>query len=190
MIGLGENLNCIYILVVNVDSSKSSSFHCFNKNVSTVCNNFAQSNSLVIPRSALWHFRLGHLSHQRLSQMQSLYPYISCNNKDVSDICHLAKQKKLPFSPSLSIASSKSELLHFNIWGPLAFLSIHDHKYFLTVIDDFSIFFIIIEINGIHDAMDYAKFCNELLDLNIFLRCILGINILSINCIINDCTLL
>jgi hypothetical protein len=49
---------------------------------------------------------------------------------------------------------------------------------------------VIIEINGIHNNMDYAKFRNELLDLNVFLGCILGCNILGLSCIIIDCILL
>jgi len=49
--------------------------------------------------------------------MTSLYPSISCDNKSVCDICHFAKQRKLPFNISLSHATSKFELLHFYIWG-------------------------------------------------------------------------
>jgi len=30
--------------------------------------------------------------------------------------------------------------LHFDIWGPPAFPFVHNHKYFLTIVDDFSRF--------------------------------------------------
>jgi len=93
MIGLSENVNGLYRLVVHVDFFKLSSFTSFNKNVYISCNNISKPDSIVIPSLALWHFRLGHISHQRLSHMQSLYPSISCNNKDVCDIGHLTKQK-------------------------------------------------------------------------------------------------
>jgi len=89
--------------------------------------------------------------------MQSLYPSISCNNKDVYDICHLTKQKKLPFSSSLSIASTKFELLHFDIWGPLAFPSVHNHKYFLTIVDDFSRFVWIILLKTKSEVSTHVK---------------------------------
>lgn len=69
MIGLGDNLNGLYRLVVHVDSSKSSSFTSFNKKCSAFCNNISKPESTVIPCSALWHVRLGHLSHQRLSHI-------------------------------------------------------------------------------------------------------------------------
>jgi hypothetical protein len=56
----------------------------------------------------------------------------------VCDICHYAKHKKLPFSSSLSHASANFELLHMDIWGPLSTSSLHNHKYFLTIVDDHS----------------------------------------------------
>jgi len=83
MIGFGETLNGLYRLVMNTDSSSSSSFPCFNKDTSTVCNNVSKSDSIVIPSSTLWHFTLGNLSPQILSHRQSMYPSISCNNKDL-----------------------------------------------------------------------------------------------------------
>jgi len=95
MICVGENLTRLYRLVVNADFSKSSSFHCFNKKVSTLCNNVSQSVFIVIPSSAVWHFRLGHLSHQRLSQMQSLYPS-NTNNATTYPISDFLLYNKLP----------------------------------------------------------------------------------------------
>jgi hypothetical protein len=29
-------------------------------------------------------------------------------------------------------------MLHFDIWGPLSIPSVHNHRYFLTIVDDFS----------------------------------------------------
>jgi len=50
------------------------------------------NSSTVIPNKAIWHFRLWHLSHQRLNMMSSLYSNIVSDNKNyVCDICHFAK---------------------------------------------------------------------------------------------------
>ena len=99
------------------------------------------NSSTVIPNKAIWHFRLWHLSHQRLNMMSSLYSNIVSDNKNyVCDICHFAKQKHLSFSISTSHASSNFELLHLDIWGPLFVSSIHGHRYFLTIVDDHSRF--------------------------------------------------
>jgi len=145
MIDLGEKLNGLYRLVVNASASSHPHLFPINKIPSTICNSASSlvspvHNSNVIPASALWHFRLGHLSHQRLVFMQTLYPSISCDNKAICDVCHFARHKKSSFVPSISHATSKFELLHFDIWGPLAISSVHNHKYCLTIVDDFSRF--------------------------------------------------
>ncbi|CAJ2644692.1 unnamed protein product [Trifolium pratense] len=70
--------------------------------------------------------------------MSKLYPAIHNDNKAACDICHYAKQKKLAFPISNSISNSIFELLHFDIWGPLSIASVHNHRYFLTIVDDYS----------------------------------------------------
>lgn len=92
----------------------------------------------TISNQALWHFRLKHLSHYRLSKMSQVYPNITHDNKASCDICHFAKHKKLPFNYNISKASRYFELIHFDVWYPLAANSIIVHKYFLTVLDNFS----------------------------------------------------
>uniref|UniRef100_A0A151UGW8 GAG-pre-integrase domain-containing protein n=1 Tax=Cajanus cajan TaxID=3821 RepID=A0A151UGW8_CAJCA len=72
-----------------------------------------------IPESSLWHFRLGHLSHERLETMSRENPIIFINKYAVCDICHLAKKKKLPYLMSKNRASKICELLHFDIWVPI-----------------------------------------------------------------------
>jgi hypothetical protein len=126
-----------------LNSSHSSFFvdnlHC-NKFPFQSCNSVSCNPNVRIPSNALWHFRLGHLSNQRLSQMHHLYPDIHVDNKSICDICHFAKQSKLPYYLSTSIASSNFELLHFDIWGPIAKVYVHGHRYFLTIVDDHSRF--------------------------------------------------
>jgi hypothetical protein len=56
-----------------------------------------------------------------------LYSSITNDNKAACDICHFAKQKHVPFTPSLSHASCNFELIHLDIWGPLSVSSIHGH---------------------------------------------------------------
>jgi hypothetical protein len=112
----------------------------FSHSVSFNNTTISCNNSNVIPLSALWHFRFGHLSNSRLSDLTQMYPNISVDNKIVCDVCHFAKQRKLPFTSSNSIAKSNFELLHLDIWGPLSTPSIHGHRYFLTIVDDHSRF--------------------------------------------------
>lgn len=86
----------------------------------------------------LWHYRLGHPSNSVLQQIKERFPYVKYNSNGVCDICHLAKQCKLSFSTSNNKSVSCFDLLHMDIWGALAISSIHGHRYFLTIVDDFS----------------------------------------------------
>ena len=91
-----------------------------------------------ISSSNIWHFRLGHPSKNRLYILNKSFPFISKHINGSCDVCHLAKQRKLSYSSSMSRASKIFELIHMDIWGPFSKISIHGHKYFLTILDNFS----------------------------------------------------
>lgn len=55
----------------------------------------------VLLTQALSHFRLGHLSDNRLNQMAQLYPQ-NFNDKAICDVCHFARHKKNSYSLSNS----------------------------------------------------------------------------------------
>lgn len=50
----------------------------------------------------------------------------------------LLNKKKLSYSPSSNRTSKAFDLIHMDIWGPFSQVSIHGHKYFLTIVDDYS----------------------------------------------------
>lgn len=114
MIGLANQVDSLYKYIPPPSVGHRNFTSSFNK----ACNFSFQSicnSSTSIPVTALWHFRLGHLSHQRMTKMFQLYPYIVSNKKVVCDICNFAKQKHLPFPSSLSHATPNFELIHFDI---------------------------------------------------------------------------
>src|SRR2546428_28517 len=87
----------------------------------------------------IWHYRLGHLSMNRLLTLQKSVPIIKCNKAaKPCDVCHFCKQRKLMFPISQSKTVMPFELVHVDIWGPIAQVSIDGHKYFLTAVDDFT----------------------------------------------------
>lgn len=86
----------------------------------------------------LWHLRLGHLSHDRMFLLKQYYPFLTVDKTFTCNTCHNAKQRKLPFPKSGSHATIPLALLHIDIWGPCHKTSIHGHKYFLTIVDEFS----------------------------------------------------
>jgi len=73
------------------------------------------SNSSSIPTSALWHFRLGRLSHSRLSLMNKQFPFLRTDKILVCHTFHFAKQKKIPFCIVTKRDMNKFEILHFDI---------------------------------------------------------------------------
>jgi len=78
----------------------------------------------------LWHFRLGHVSNKSLDVIKNKFPFVKYNKSFICDICHFAKQKKLPFPLSSSKSKKCFDLIHVDVWGPYSFTSIHGHKYF------------------------------------------------------------
>jgi len=88
------------------------------------------SFNCVVENMNLWHYRLGHLSDERLDVLKNKYPYIFAEKQHVCDACHRAKQKKLSFALSKSVTIKSFELLHMDIWGPCSIVSMRDFRYF------------------------------------------------------------
>jgi hypothetical protein len=130
MIGAAELEDGLYLLKTPLASIvHTPSLHCVN-NVKTMnkdCN--------------LWHMRFGHASYDKLIEIKKNFPCVSISNSfDPCDVCFYAKQKRLPFSLSTHQSSKVFDLVHMDIWGPLAITSMFGFKYFLTIVDDKSRF--------------------------------------------------
>lgn len=86
-----------------------------------------------------------------------MYSFSEYDNNATCDICQLEKQIKLPYYLSNYVASRIFELLHFDIWGPLATPSIKNHKYFLTILNDHSRFVWIMLLKSKYEASVQVK---------------------------------
>ena len=115
------------------------------------------SVSTPVTSSNLWHFRLGHLSRKKLNVLNQKFPFISKHTNEMCDVCHLAKQRKLPYSMITSRASKIFELIYLNIWGPFSKTSIHGHMYFLSILDDFSHYTWVILLKSKADVQDNVR---------------------------------
>ena len=85
----------------------------------------------------LWHLRLGHMPFQSMKNVcytlvSPLHFHFDCN------ICHLARQTKLPFQSSEISTKKIFELIHIDTWGPYKTPSHDGYKYFLIIVDDYS----------------------------------------------------
>ena len=127
MIGIAEVQNGLYVLP----------FPVYNKSLIPSIVLSVHTPTLNVCTFDLWHHRLGHFPCDRISLMNKDFPYVqSSNSNKICDVCHFSKQKKLPFSLSDTSYSQPLDLLHADIWGPIAVPSIQGHKYFLTLVDD------------------------------------------------------
>ncbi|KAJ0599026.1 putative RNA-directed DNA polymerase [Helianthus annuus] len=84
-----------------------------------------------------WHSRLGHPSDQVLAVLKERLK-IQSSEHDPCDVCHRAKQVRVPFPLSEHKTKSVGDLIHLDVWGPYKVTSYDGYKYFLTVVDDFS----------------------------------------------------
>ncbi|XP_071728992.1 uncharacterized protein [Rutidosis leptorrhynchoides] len=86
----------------------------------------------------LWHARLGHPSDQFLNVLKTKLSLKGDLNTKPCEICHKAKQTRLPFPLSEQKTTSLGELIHLDLWGPFKIQSREGFKYFLTIVDDYS----------------------------------------------------
>lgn len=73
------------------------------------------SKSFTLLDTALWYFRLGHLSHTKMHLLNYKSHFIFIDQKVVYDICHLARHKKFPYATSFNKASKLCDLIHLDI---------------------------------------------------------------------------
>ncbi|CAH9127240.1 unnamed protein product [Cuscuta epithymum] len=84
----------------------------------------------------LWHYRLGHFPYTKFKMLSDCIVDNNGTSTAPCDICHFAKQKRLPFNNSDSYANSAFDLIHMDVWGPYRVTSYSGFKYFLTIVDD------------------------------------------------------
>ncbi|KAJ0482332.1 putative RNA-directed DNA polymerase [Helianthus annuus] len=87
--------------------------------------------------SNLWHSRLGHPAGQILSVLKDVLGVVDVA-KHPCEICHGAKQVRVPFPLSEHKTKSLGDIIHLDVWGPYKVTSRDGFKYFLAVVDDYS----------------------------------------------------
>jgi hypothetical protein len=94
----------------------------------------------------LWHCRLAHVGMRNLAKLQKDIHIIGLTNvvfeKDrICGACQVGKQHGVPHqSKNVVTAKRALELLHMDLFGPVAYISIGESKYGLVIVDDFSRF--------------------------------------------------
>ncbi|KAK2437637.1 putative mitochondrial protein [Trifolium repens] len=139
MIGVAELNSGLYILKTpTVSLGNNPSTPCINK-ISHIVNSL---ESHQVDECNVWHKRLGHTSFDKMIEINKSFPYVKISKSSTTpcDTCFYAKQKRLPFAHSSTVSTNNFDIIHMDIWGPLAIPSMLGFKYFLTVVDDKSRF--------------------------------------------------
>jgi hypothetical protein len=94
----------------------------------------------------LWHRRLAHVVMRNLSKLLKDEHILGLTNvhfeKDrICKACQAGKQVRAPNPPnSILTTSSPLELIHMDLFRPVAYISIGGNKYGLVIVDDYSRF--------------------------------------------------
>jgi hypothetical protein len=94
----------------------------------------------------LWHRRLAHVGMRNLTKLLKENHILRLTNvqfeKDrICSACQARKQVGVPHPPkSIMTTTQPLELIHMDLFGPVAYLSFGGNKYGLVIIDDYSCF--------------------------------------------------
>jgi transposase InsO family protein len=94
----------------------------------------------------LWHHRLAHVGMRNLAKLQKDNHIIGLTNvmfekNKVCSVCQAGKQHGVPHQSKNVVTTKRPlELLHMDLFGPVAYISIGGSKYGLVIVDDFSRF--------------------------------------------------
>ncbi|XP_019224191.1 PREDICTED: uncharacterized protein LOC109205890 [Nicotiana attenuata] len=83
--------------------------------------------------NVLWHNRLGHVPFVKMKKITSIPTNFSPKQPFNCTICPMAT-----FSQKTSTTNKIFELLHVDLWGPYHVPTHDRHKYFITIVDDYS----------------------------------------------------
>ena len=138
MIGRAELLEGLYVF--KVVSSSTFAAASPSSIVSSLCSFY--SSCMNKTPFDIWHARLGHLSDQRLSVLRHHLSLPDCRFPFVANcsICPLAKERRLSFTFVNDMCSAAFDMIHCDIWGPFHAPTHLGHKYFLSIVDDFTRF--------------------------------------------------
>ena len=131
MIGMGKRAGDLYVLE-NHSSPHNVQFPVHDIQFPSTAYSFNVVNN------TLWHFRLGHPSNAKLQCIKEL-GHVNLHSSNIPcDVCHLAKQKRLPSTSSNKVADSLFDIIHCDIWGLFHVPTINKQRYFLSIVDDHS----------------------------------------------------
>ena len=98
---------------------------------------------------SIWHKWLAHANPKNIGNMVRKnvvdgLDLVEVEKEFVCEDCTLGKQTRLPFQTGRVRATKSGELIHSDVCGPMPETTHRGFRYFLTVIDDFSSYCVIV----------------------------------------------
>jgi hypothetical protein len=116
--------------------------------------------------TSIWHKRLRHASPSTNFIINSNFLPITSNKLDLCGACCKAKAHVLPFTSSLSIATSPLHVVHSDLWGPSLIVSMNGFRCYVHFVDEFSKFSWIYFLHTKYELVDvFAKFKSQVENL-------------------------
>nr|ABA97697.1 retrotransposon protein, putative, unclassified [Oryza sativa Japonica Group] len=125
----------------------------------------------------LWHRRLAHVGMRNLASLLKGEHILGLSNVSFEKdcVCSACQAGKLVGSPypikNIMTTTRPLELLHKDLFGPVAYISIGGNKYGFVIVDDFSCFTWVYFLHDKSEAQDvfkrFAKQAQNLYDLTI-----------------------
>jgi hypothetical protein len=149
---MGYNCLFTYIGVTIFRSDDSTAFKGVLEGQLYLANfneNKAELNTCLIAKTNmgwLWHHRLAHVGMKNLHKLLKGEHILGLTNvhfeKDrVCSACQAGKQIGVHHShKNIMMTDRPLELLHMDLFSPIAYISIGGSKYYLVVVDDYSCF--------------------------------------------------
>ncbi|XP_074309400.1 uncharacterized protein LOC141643908 [Silene latifolia] len=124
---------------------------------SSILNN-AMSHAAICNSADVWHSRLGHLPLYKLQK----YEFCKFSEHNKSQIlscitCAKARQHRFSFPDSHIQTHNAFQLIHVDLWGPYPIQTYNGHKYFLTIVDDYTRTTWVYLLSCKSSAFDYIK---------------------------------
>ena len=106
--------------------------------------------------SVIWHARLGHIWQDRLKRLarEGLLGSVAKVKLPICEHYLIGKITRLPFGKTKR-STSKLQLIHSDICGPMNVRTRHGANYFMTFIDDFTRFGHVYLISYKSEVLDY-----------------------------------
>nr|GFA99137.1 retrovirus-related Pol polyprotein from transposon TNT 1-94 [Tanacetum cinerariifolium] len=176
--------NCVYSLDVHVVACELNASVEEKNSLAQVCHkrlgHISEAGLQVLEKQGLFgkksleknslaqvcHKRLGHISEAGLHvlEKQGLFGKKSLGKLDFCENCVLGKSHRVSFGVGMHTTQGVIDYVHSDLWGPSQVESLGGKRYFLSIVDDYSIRVWVYLFRFKHEAFEKFKEWKQLVE--------------------------